>query len=104
MTPIPRWSYIRDQRRLPYFVLQRIHRSAERRRSHGHPTEREDHRFLPRLGDSTFHDLARDHGVVSEFEHALVAIQAGQIGPQFEADPDALDALGARAMGGSDYI
>jgi hypothetical protein len=60
--------------------------------------------FCRRLGDSTLHDLARDHGVVSECEHALVAIQAGQIGPHLEADLDALDAMVARAMGGSDCI
>ena len=55
--------------------------------------------FCRELGDDTLRNLAHEHGLDREFLQARDAVRAGQIGPDLEADLDALHAMVTKAEG-----
>lgn len=55
--------------------------------------------FCRELGDPALQDMARKHNQEPEFQRAEESVRAGRIGPELEADLDALDAMLRRVEG-----
>jgi hypothetical protein len=49
--------------------------------------------FCRELADSSLSDMARQHGMEPLYQRAVEALKTGRIGPELQADLDALDAM-----------